>query len=308
MKMFFNEEIVSGWCFGLTWRCTPSEAIGLWSVLLFYSTVVIVTGIHLVAQKQNGNGNGTIGSGSGGYSHHIRNNLRSTSTAADDDVLLLCSFLIYFFGLVVGCLFWALSLTLNDNDANGNAHPHHLVHPFQIWQVQLLGSSILLTCLILFIVVHIDLGKNWSPIPEKKARHELVTDGIYQYARHPMYAIFLWAAVGTFAATLNFVISWCVLGLVFITLRRIETEERIMVDLFGEEYIEYRKRVSALGFGKLKVKVTVKVTVKVKVKDCIVLYCIVLHCIALQGTMLIITIFFPFHIHYYSNRTISFSM
>lgn len=62
-----------------------------------------------------------------------------------------------------------------------------------------------------------------------------------------MYAIFLWAAVGTLLATLNWLIAWCVFGLVLVTLRRIETEERILVDLFGARYLEYRRQVSALG-------------------------------------------------------------
>lgn len=31
----------------------------------------------------------------------------------------------------------------------------------------------------------------------KKAKHELVTNGIYQYSRHPSYAAFFYWAVGT---------------------------------------------------------------------------------------------------------------
>jgi protein-S-isoprenylcysteine O-methyltransferase Ste14 len=62
-----------------------------------------------------------------------------------------------------------------------------------------------------------------------------------------MYAVFLWASIGTLLATLNWVIAWCVFGLVLVTLRRIDTEERILVDAFGGQYLEYRRRVSALG-------------------------------------------------------------
>ena len=62
-----------------------------------------------------------------------------------------------------------------------------------------------------------------------------------------MYAVILWAFVGTLLATLNWLIAWCVFGSVLITLRRIETEERILVGLFAGRYLEYRRRVSALG-------------------------------------------------------------
>ena len=62
-----------------------------------------------------------------------------------------------------------------------------------------------------------------------------------------MYAIFLWGSIGTLLATLNWLIAWIVSGLVLVTFRRIEAEERILVDLFGAQYLEYRTRVSALG-------------------------------------------------------------
>ena len=62
-----------------------------------------------------------------------------------------------------------------------------------------------------------------------------------------MYAIFVWDTIGTFLATLNWVIAWCVSGIVMVTLGRIKTEERILLGLFGESYVEYRGCVSALG-------------------------------------------------------------
>ena len=64
-----------------------------------------------------------------------------------------------------------------------------------------------------------------------------------------MYAVFVWATIGTLLATLNWLFAWCVSGLVMLTLRRIETEERILIGLFGARYLEYRERVPALGPG-----------------------------------------------------------
>ena len=62
-----------------------------------------------------------------------------------------------------------------------------------------------------------------------------------------MYAVFLWAAIGTLLATQNWLIAWIVSGVVVLTTRRIETEERILIELFGAQYVEYRRHVSALG-------------------------------------------------------------
>ena len=81
--------------------------------------------------------------------------------------------------------------------------------------------------------------------PVRKLRR--TTHGVFAWARHPMYAVFLWAFVGTLLATLNWLVAWIVTGLVFVTLRRIETEERILISLFGAEYLEYMRTVSALG-------------------------------------------------------------
>ena len=62
-----------------------------------------------------------------------------------------------------------------------------------------------------------------------------------------MYAIFIWAAISTFLATLNWVITLCVFGTVMVTLPRIKTEELILIELFGERYVEYLQHVLALG-------------------------------------------------------------
>lgn len=122
-----------------------------------------------------------------------------------------------------------------------------LVHPVQNWLIQLVGSAIMVICTVLFIIVHIDMGDNWSPVPEQKENHQLVTHGIFRFARHPMYAVFLWAAIGTLLATLNWLFAWCVSGSVGFVMRRIETEEEILINIFGDQYREYRCKVSALG-------------------------------------------------------------
>ena len=63
-----------------------------------------------------------------------------------------------------------------------------------------------------------------------------------------MYAIFLWASVGTLLSTPA---SGCRVDRHRPRLRhaagRIETEERILISLFGAEYLEYMRTVSALG-------------------------------------------------------------
>ena len=147
---------------------------------------------------------------------------------------MLCSLMCYFFTFAAGSLVWALAGI-------------HFVHPIQCWQVQLVGSAMLVASATLFVAAHINMGENWSPEPEQKAQHQLVTHGAFRWARHPIYAAFLNGAVGTLLATLNWLIAWIVFGSVLLTMRRIATEERILAELFGGQYLEYCRRVPALG-------------------------------------------------------------
>ena len=223
LPMFFDEEIGIWWCLGDTWRCTPAEAIGLWSSVLFYVTMLIVTIIHGVTQHNTGTAD-----------RNEEATRRHTAPDVGDDFAVLCWVMIWFFTFTAGCLMWATAGV-------------RWVHPVQIWPIQLIGSAMLVACTFLFVAAHIDMGENWSPEPEQKARHKLVTHGTFRWARHPMYAVFLWAAIGTLLATQNWLIAWIVSGVVVLTTRRIETEERILIELFGAQYVEYRRHVSALG-------------------------------------------------------------
>ncbi len=221
--MFFDDQIGSGWCLGTTWRCTPSEATGLWSAILFYATTLFVTAIHSATQHLTGTA-----------TRNEEATRRHTAADVGNDWRLVGWLVVYFFSFAGGSLLWALAGV-------------RAVHPVQIWWIQLIGSAALVACAVVFVTVHVNLGENWSPEPEQKARHLLVTHGAFRWARHPMYAAFLWAAIGTLLATMNWLIAWCVFGLVPLTLRRIKTEERILSELFGARYLEYRRHVSALG-------------------------------------------------------------
>jgi len=224
--MLLNEEIGSGWCFGLSWRCTPIDAIGLWSVMIFYNGILVMTIIHyLILQARNVQGSTPRASNPSSQ--------RWRTTTSNDEMKLMCMLITFFFVFAMGCLLWVLN--------------PKFIHPVQIPAIQLLGSFLLLLCEIGFIKVHIDLGDSWYPIPNSPPK--LITHGIFQYARHPMYAIFIWAAIGSLLATLNFVITWLFFGLFIMVFFRIKTEEEILINLFGDEYLEYRKSVSALGPG-----------------------------------------------------------
>ncbi|KAH9077310.1 protein-s-isoprenylcysteine O-methyltransferase [Lactarius deliciosus] len=78
----------------------------------------------------------------------------------------------------------------------------------------------------------------------KLAGHQLVTDGIYKWSRHPSYAGFFYWALGTqlvLQNPLSFFVYWALLMQFFSS--RIKAEERALVSFFGDDYDLYRKRV-----------------------------------------------------------------
>lgn len=221
-QAFFEEDINRWWCVGDTWRCTRFEALGIWSVFFFYVVWIGgVTVVHIALQSAHG----TSG----------RNEVRTRRhTDREDHPSSVVGLVLFFIANIAGVIMWIFLGV-------------RWVHPCQSCRVQLFGVALLLLCCLVFLAVHISMSENWSPEPEAKAQHGLVTSGPFRWARHPMYAVFFWAAISSGLATLNWVIALCPFGMFFMVWMRIPTEERILVDLFGNDYIEYRARVPALG-------------------------------------------------------------
>ncbi|PPJ52426.1 hypothetical protein CBER1_11011 [Cercospora berteroae] len=78
---------------------------------------------------------------------------------------------------------------------------------------------------------------------EHKEHHKLVTHGLYSIFRHPSYFGFFWWAIGTQFLVGNKV---CLVGYIIVLWqffsRRIQGEEKFLVNFFGDKYIEYKKK------------------------------------------------------------------
>jgi protein-S-isoprenylcysteine O-methyltransferase Ste14 len=106
-----------------------------------------------------------------------------------------------------------------------------------------LGGALFLQALLLLWRSHADLGNSFSPGLQIRKNHRLVTTGVYERVRHPMYAAhLLWAA-----AQLLLLHNW-IAGPAFLVaslplyMARIPREEEMMEEKFGEEYRRYAER------------------------------------------------------------------
>jgi protein-S-isoprenylcysteine O-methyltransferase Ste14 len=110
-----------------------------------------------------------------------------------------------------------------------------------------LGVALLLGALFVFWRAHVDLGLNWSPSLEIREKHELITKGIYGVIRHPMYASqWLWVIAQPLLLQ-NWIAGFANL-LIFIPfyMLRVQAEEQMMINKFGDQYRDYMKRTGGV--------------------------------------------------------------
>jgi len=110
--------------------------------------------------------------------------------------------------------------------------------PVQAW----LGVAVLAGALALFLFTHKQLGRNWSVTLETRESHQLVTDGLYGHVRHPMYSSFFLLGIAQALLIENWFagpIGIVTIGLLF--LGRVNREEQLMIDTFGDDYRAYMK-------------------------------------------------------------------
>ena len=110
-----------------------------------------------------------------------------------------------------------------------------------------LGALLMLAALLIFWRGHADLGLNWSPTLEIRTEHKLITNGIYGYIRHPMYASqWIWVIAQSLLLQ-NWIAGF--LGLlvwILFYFLRVGPEEKMMLDTFGDEYREYMNKTGAV--------------------------------------------------------------
>jgi protein-S-isoprenylcysteine O-methyltransferase Ste14 len=109
------------------------------------------------------------------------------------------------------------------------------------------GIAVFALALWLFYRTHSELGRNWSVTLEIREQHKLITSGIYSRLRHPMYSAFwLWALAQALLLP-NWIAGPAgLVGFGILFFCRIGREERLMVEMFGDEYRRYMERTDRI--------------------------------------------------------------
>jgi protein-S-isoprenylcysteine O-methyltransferase Ste14 len=114
--------------------------------------------------------------------------------------------------------------------------------PLPFW-LRWFGFVLGLIALFIFFWVLRSLGQNFSTTLTINKRQTLVTQGPYQWVRHPMYTSFVCLWIGFLLLSASWFIGLTgILGFIWAIVVRTPKEEQMMIDRFGDEYIAYMKR------------------------------------------------------------------
>lgn len=118
--------------------------------------------------------------------------------------------------------------------------PGTIENPVVKWILTIFGSLLIAEGIALFFGA--DLNGN---LQENIKTNHLKTNGSYKFVRNPCYCLFLLGSTGAICIAHNAVLF--VLPILFwaeMTIVLIHTEEKWLTDLYGQEYMDYCKRVN----------------------------------------------------------------
>jgi protein-S-isoprenylcysteine O-methyltransferase Ste14 len=113
--------------------------------------------------------------------------------------------------------------------------------------IVLAGLLVVLMGVVFSIWARLMLGDNWSNRVTVKENHTLVRSGPYRIVRHPIYSGILLGMLGSALqrGEVRSFVGVTICGFSFWLKTR--AEEQFMVQIFGEEYLQYRHKVKALA-------------------------------------------------------------
>jgi protein-S-isoprenylcysteine O-methyltransferase Ste14 len=110
-----------------------------------------------------------------------------------------------------------------------------------------LGLLIIIAGMVFRFIAILTLGKMFTVNVTINDNHKIKTDGLYSIIRHPSYSGSILSFIG-FGISLNNWISLIIITILILSamLYRIKIEEKLLIDHFGSDYLEYSKKTYRL--------------------------------------------------------------
>lgn len=110
--------------------------------------------------------------------------------------------------------------------------------------LRVIGCVITTVGVLIFIISVVQMKDNWRAGVQREDKTNLVTTGIYSISRNPAFVGFDLMYIGILFTFFNWYLCFATsLVLVFFHLQIVNVEEDFLVETFGEEYIQYKKKV-----------------------------------------------------------------
>ena len=98
---------------------------------------------------------------------------------------------------------------------------------------------------IAFTISVVQMKDNWRAGVQREEKTSLVTTGIYSISRNPAFLGFDMMYIGILFSFFNWYLFIATgFALLFFHLQIVNVEEEFLIEEFGEEYLEYKKKVS----------------------------------------------------------------
>ena len=95
-----------------------------------------------------------------------------------------------------------------------------------------------------YLLPIMQMKDNWRAGVQREEKTNLVTSGIYSISRNPAFLGFDLMYVGILFSFFNWYLCFAtIFTVVFFHLQIVNVEEDFLIEAFGQEYIEYKKKV-----------------------------------------------------------------
>lgn len=110
--------------------------------------------------------------------------------------------------------------------------------------IRVMGAVVSATGTIVFIVAVLTMRDSWRAGVSQTDKTELITNGIYQMSRNPAFFGFDLLYIGILLMFFNWILCvFTVFAVIMYHLQIVYVEEGFLLDTFGNEYLQYKKKV-----------------------------------------------------------------
>lgn len=105
----------------------------------------------------------------------------------------------------------------------------------------ILGIALFVGGFTILLIAQITIGRNYSSTLVIREGHQLITNGIYRFIRHPIYLGVILVGIGLPVYALSVLGLLIMSAMIPVFLVRIRIEERLLIDEFGDAYRAYQQ-------------------------------------------------------------------